>query len=118
VDDYQLKDSIRVIRDSKEFKDSSDRRANVPGVLSLITGYTFRKQNKKISIAVPSPLNWNNFNTVEGYNIHVNLTVTKEFNRQRSISFEPFVRYGFTNKQFNSKLRIVYNNSQRNAEYF
>lgn len=116
--DYRLKDSIQIIRDSKEFKDSSDRRANVPGIISLITGFTFRKQNQKVSISVPSPLTWNNFNTVEGYNIHVNLTIRKEFNRQRSISFEPFIRYGFTNKQFNSKINIIYRNSQIHQEFF
>ncbi|MBL0310823.1 MAG: carboxypeptidase-like regulatory domain-containing protein [Bacteroidetes bacterium] len=118
VGDYKLKDSIQVIRDSKEFKDSSDRRANVPGVLSILTGYTFRRQNQKISITVPSPLTWNNYNTVEGYNLHINLTIRKEFNSQRSLSFEPFFRYGFANRQFNSKLAIVYKNSQKNSEYF
>lgn len=118
VSDYRLKDSIQLIRDSKEFKDSSDRRANVPGVLSLLTGYTFRRQNQEVSVTVPSPLSWNNYNTVEGYNLHVRFTVLKEFNRQRSISFEPFFRFGFANKQFNSKLNIIYKNSQVNAEYF
>jgi hypothetical protein len=56
--DYQVKDSIQIIRDSKEFKDSTDKDVNKGSVISVLTGYTYRKQYKKIQIDFPSLITW------------------------------------------------------------
>ncbi len=118
ISDYHLKDSIQVIRESKEFKDSTDKKVNTPGIISVLTGYTYQKQFKKISIDFPALLNVVNYNTVEGVNFQLKFGVRKEFNKQRKISFEPAFRYGLSNRQFNAKANVVYQNSQTHSEYF
>ena len=110
--DYELKDSIQVIRDSKAFKDSTDKKNNRTGVLSVITGYIYKKQYKQIEVDFPSLLGIVNFNTVEGVNLQLNFAIRKQFDTQRRISFEPVLRYGFTNKQWNGKGTLSYRNSE------
>jgi hypothetical protein len=71
VRDYVRKDSIAVIRDSKAYKDSMDRRANrfKPG--NLISGYTWRNSYKKTSVSYPAAPQWIQFNTVQGWLLNV-----------------------------------------------
>jgi hypothetical protein len=115
--DYELKDSIQVIRDSKKFQDSTDKKNNATGVSSIILGYVFKKQYKKIEIDFPSLLSIVNFNTVEGANLQFHFVIRKQFNTQRRISFDPVIRYGFSDKQINAKGTLSYNNSEIHNEY-
>lgn len=118
-EDYIIKDSIQTIRDSKSYKDSTDRQLNKPGIMSFLTGYTFRKQYRKISIRVPSLLGVLNFNTVEGPVLQLKFSVQKAFDKDRSrISVEPVFRYGFTNKQWGAMATVNYRISQKRDEYF
>ncbi len=117
-EDYHQKDSIQVIRNSKEFKDSTDKKVNAPSLLSIILGYKVYKQYKKIQIGFPSLLNIVNFNTVEGANIHLKFSIRKDFKKQRRISFVPVVRYGFTNKHFNAMATLTFRNSEVHEEDF
>ncbi|HLP22287.1 MAG TPA: DUF5686 and carboxypeptidase regulatory-like domain-containing protein, partial [Chitinophagales bacterium] len=100
--DYQIKDSIQVIRDTKEFKDSTDKNVNKPGVLSVLTGYTYRKQYKKIQVDFPSLINLVNYNTVEGANLQMKFAIRKDWKNGRRIVFEPWFRFGISNLHFNS----------------
>jgi hypothetical protein len=115
--DYELKDSIEKIKDTKEFKDSTDKVLNKPGVVSVILGYTFRKQNKKLQVDFPSLLGLVNFNTVEGVNFQLKFAIRKIFNQQRRISFEPTVRYGLTNRHFNAMATVSFRNNQIHDEH-
>jgi hypothetical protein len=115
--DYEVKDSIEKIKDTKEFKDSTDKVMNRPGVVSIITGYTFRKQNKKLYVDFPSLLGIVNFNTVEGVNFQLKFGIRKIFDKQRRISFEPVVRYGLSNRHFNAMATLSFRNSQVHDEY-
>ncbi len=117
MQDYQLKDSIQVIRDSKVFKDSTDKKNNRTGVSSIILGYVYKKQYKKIEVDFPSLIDLVNFNTVEGANVHVHISIKKQFSTQRRISFDPVMRYGFSNKQVNGKGTLTYVNSEIHNEY-
>ena len=118
LQDYHLKDSIQVIRDSKTFKDSTDKKNNRTGPLSIIMGYVYKKQYKQIQVYFPSLLNIVNFNTVEGANLQTRITISKQFENKKSISFSPAVRYGFSDKQFNASGMLVFNNSPINRELF
>ncbi|MDB5284068.1 MAG: hypothetical protein JWO06_3143 [Bacteroidota bacterium] len=118
LQDYNIKDSIQVIRDSKVFKDSTDKKLNMPGPLTIILGYTYRKQYKKISVDFPSLLNLVNFNTVEGVNLQGKFAIRKTFSDDRRISFEPTIRYGTLNKQFNLMGSFAFLNSQIHDEFF
>lgn len=117
MQDYQLKDSIQVIRDSKQFKDSTDKRNNRTGVLSIITGYIYKKQYRQIQVEFPSLLDIINYNTVEGANLHLHFAIRKQFDTQRRISFEPVIRYGFSDKQWNGMGTLSYRSSEINDEY-
>jgi len=115
--DYQVKDSIQVIRDSKEFKDSTDKNVNTPGVLGVLTGYTYRKQYKKIQIDFPSLINLVNYNTVEGCNLQMKFGIRKEWKNKMYLSFEPVFRFGISNLHFNSMATLTLRTSQIHDEY-
>ena len=115
--DYQVKDSIQVIRDSKEFKDSTDKQVNKGSVISVLTGYTYRKQYKKIQIDFPSLLNLVNYNTVEGCNLQMKFGIRKEWKNKTFVLFEPVFRFGISNLHFNSKATITVRTSQIHEEY-
>ena len=117
MQDYQIKDSIQVIRDSKEFKDSTDKKNNRTGVSSVILGYVYRKQYKKIEVDFPSIIDLVNFNTAEGANLHVHISIKKQFDAQKRLSFDPVVRYGFSNRQFNAMGTLSYRSSEIHDEY-
>ena len=117
MQDYQVKDSIQVIRDSKVFKDSTDKKNNRTGISSIILGYVYRKQYKKIEVDFPSLIDLVNFNTVEGANVHVHISIKKQFDTQRRISFDPVLRYGFSNKQVNGMGTLTYSSSEIHNEF-
>jgi len=114
--DYHLKDSIQVIRESKVFKDSTDKKNNRTGVSSIILGYVYKKQYKKIEVDFPSLIDIINFNTAEGANLHVHIAVRKQFDTQRRITFEPVLRYGFSDKQVNGMGTLTYYSSEIHNE--
>ena len=117
MQDYRVKDSIQVIRDSRQFKDSTDKKLNVPGPLTIILGYTYRLTYKKIYIDFPSLLNLINFNTVEGVNLQAKFGVHKTFKDNKRISFEPIIRYGFSNKQVNGMASLTFVTDPIHEEY-
>ena len=65
VKDYQLKDSIKVVRKSKKYLDSIDKKRNKLSWLSPVTGYTYRNSYKKWSLSFNSPLESISYNTVQ-----------------------------------------------------
>lgn len=122
IADYTIKDSIQVIKDSKEYKDSTDKEINKPSAMGILLGYSYVKQYKKLQITLPSLLTLVNYNTVEGLVLQYSMTISKNFSKEskrggRRLSFEPTFRYGFANKQFNAMGRFVFRNSQIHDEF-
>jgi hypothetical protein len=118
IEDYTIKDSIQVIKESPAYKDSVDRESNKPTLGSVVLGYTYRKQSKKLQVQLPSLFSIVNYNTVEGLNIQLKLGIQKVFNEdRRRLSVEPVFRYGVANKSFNAMATISYRNSQTHDEY-
>ncbi|MDC7995567.1 DUF5686 and carboxypeptidase regulatory-like domain-containing protein [Altibacter sp. HG106] len=68
LNDYIRKDSIQTLRNSKPYLDSIDRKNNKPGILSLLTGYSFKNSFEKWSLNYDGPLSETRFNTVQGWN--------------------------------------------------
>ena len=119
--DYTIKDSIEVIKETKAYKDSTDKEINKPSFMGIVLGYTYVKRYKRISVQLPSLLNLVNYNTVEGLVLQFEMTIAKNFSKGsnrggRRLSFEPTFRYGFANRQFNAMGRFVYRNSQIHDE--
>lgn len=80
IDDYILKDSIKIVRKSKKYLDSIDRKNNKFYWLSPLTGYSYSNTYKKWTLSFNSPLENIGFNTVQGWNTSAGLSYFKRLN--------------------------------------
>ncbi len=105
--DYHKKDSSEVIRNSRPYQDSLDRKRNefTPAKL-LLSGYTYRNTFKKRSLAVQPIFNELQYNTVEGYVLNAEATYTRRTDNRRFVTLTPTLRYGFSNHQLQPSLTI------------
>ncbi|RZK40389.1 MAG: carboxypeptidase-like regulatory domain-containing protein [Hymenobacter sp.] len=105
--DYHKKDSSEVIRKSRPYQDSLDRKRNefTPAKL-LLSGYTHRNTFQKRSIAVQPIFNELQYNTVEGYVLNAEATYTRRTDDRRFVTLTPTLRYGFSNHQLQPSLTV------------
>jgi hypothetical protein len=105
--DYHKKDSSEVVRNSRPYQDSLDRKRNefTPAKL-LLSGYTYRNSFRKRSIAVEPIFNELQYNTVEGYVLNAQATYTQRTDDRRFVTLTPVLRYGFQNEQLQPSLTI------------
>lgn len=82
--DYQRKDSIQTVQESKTYLDSVDIEKNKFKLSALITGYSHDNSYEKKSITISSPLQGFNFNTVQGFNSNLNLNFLKKIDDYRN----------------------------------
>jgi len=117
IEDYRVKDSLSVIKESREYRDSVDRQVNKFSPLDiLVGGYRWQNSFKKETFTVSSLLNSVQFNPVEGWVLNFDLGYNKELSGFRSLYINPVIRYGFSSKDFYGSLRTSYfYNSQKNA---
>ena len=109
--DYHRKDSAQVVKESKPYLDSLDRKSNKlkPGKI-LLTGYEYRQRYKKSEFNF-SPLIENlQFNTVEGLTLGLRASYIKSFDEDRikRIRITPFIKYGVQNKTWSSTVAFEY----------
>lgn len=90
--DYIKKDSLQVLRHSKPYLDSLDAKSNKPGILSLLTGYSYKNSFQKWSLGYEGPLRKINFNTVQGWNSKVGLTFSKWYDDNQTNTLAAVVR--------------------------
>jgi hypothetical protein len=107
--DYIKKDSLEQLRKDPAYLDSIDRRNNKIKFNHILTGKTFNKQSRKLSIGLPGLLAAASFNTVEGLVLDVPITIRKEISDRKSFTFIPHLRYGFSNERFNAWATARYN---------
>lgn len=97
--DYHVKDSTEVIRNSRPYQDSMDRKRNELSVGKLLlTGYGYSNTFRKRTWYVAPVFNIVNYNTVEGLVINPQATYTQRTDDRRSWSVTPSLRYGFSNE--------------------
>ncbi|MBL4604777.1 MAG: carboxypeptidase-like regulatory domain-containing protein [Flavobacteriaceae bacterium] len=100
VKDYTLKDSIKVVRKSKKYLDSIDKKNNKFKLLSPITGYSYRNSYEKWSFSFESPLENIAYNTVQGFNTSSRLGYFKRINdKGKWWNVGVRVNYGFSDKE-------------------
>ncbi|MDJ0363606.1 DUF5686 and carboxypeptidase regulatory-like domain-containing protein [Hymenobacter sp. H14-R3] len=105
--DYHKKDSSEVVRKSRPYQDSLDRKRNELGVGKLLlTGYTYSNTFAKRSFSVAPIFNELQYNTVEGYVLNAEATYRQRTADRRFISLTPTLRYGFSNKQLQPSLTL------------
>ncbi len=112
--DYKVKDSLEVIRESKDFKDSVDRKSNkLTGGNVFVSGYTRRNSYKEKFFRVDPITEIIQYNTIEGLVGKVTLNYRKNLQRERFYRIRPSVRYGFSNERLNIKLNLQYHFNQK-----
>ncbi len=111
VREYKFRDSIAIVKETKTYKDSTDRERNRFRVLNLFwRGYTYRRSFQKLTYAfdpLPAMLQ---YNTVEGVAVDFSPVVRKGFgeDNRKYFTISPYLRYGFANKRLQAKLELFY----------
>ncbi|MEM7549279.1 MAG: DUF5686 and carboxypeptidase regulatory-like domain-containing protein [Bacteroidota bacterium] len=114
VIDYEVKDSIRFVKESKEYKDSIDRKSNKFTVSNLfLGGYRYQNSFERTSYYFDPIIRILNYNVVEGLVVNARVVYRKDFEDQRYYTFTPEFRYGFSNKRFNSRLTAYYSYNRK-----
>lgn len=99
--DYNKKDSLQVIRESRPYLDSLDRKNNKFTPLSLLMGYTYNRSFKRESFTFESPANSLQFHTVHGWYGYLGLRYRKAYDRFKTRRLESGLKmmYGFSEKR-------------------
>jgi hypothetical protein len=100
VKDYKIKDSLKVLRKSKKYLDSVNKKQNKFSLLSPITGYTYRNSYEKWSLSYNGIVKDLGFNTVQGFNTSVGASYFKNINDKGNWwNAGVKVNYGFSEKR-------------------
>jgi len=76
-EDYRKKDSLEIVRSSKSYLDSIDRKANKLKPMDIIGGYTYRNSIKDWRLYYAGLESKNGYNTVQGVSLSSSLGFTK-----------------------------------------
>ena len=107
--DYQVKDSTEVIRRSRPYQDSMDRKRNEFEPISLLVGgYTRLNSFKKESYKVEPLSQIFQYNTVEGAVLNGQLVYSKRTEDRRYLTLTPTLRYGFSSRALNPNLELAW----------
>ena len=99
VKDYEVKDSLKVVRKSKKYLDSVNKKQNKVSFLSPITGYTYKNSFEKWSLSYAGLIKDLGFNTVQGFNTSMGVSSSKNINDKGNWwSAGVNVNYGFSEK--------------------
>ena len=109
IKDYQFKDSLRLIKESKPYQDSVDQISNkITPVNLLVTGKTINNSFAKRSWNFPPLIRALQYNTVEGFAPYIRVRYTQRFKDYRYYRIVPEMRYGFSNERFNARVNARY----------
>ncbi|MHB8258628.1 MAG: DUF5686 and carboxypeptidase regulatory-like domain-containing protein [Bacteroidia bacterium] len=119
VKDYHKKDSVRIVKDTKAYKDSIDRKANKFKIGSFLMGYHHQNTFKKTTFSTTGIINGGiQYNTVEGTNVSMKLKYEKDYEDYRRHEIDGGVRYGFSNNLWGAKLGWTYLQDPKNFQQF
>ncbi|MCP4456623.1 MAG: carboxypeptidase-like regulatory domain-containing protein [Cytophagales bacterium] len=109
VRDYHDKDSIRIVKDSKVYKDSVDVERNKLTVGKLLlSGYTIHRSYDEHRFDFPTILSSFQYNTVEGAVTNLGFSYVKLQDRRFHYRISPEVRYGFSNEKLHAKTTFFF----------
>ncbi|MGB3076739.1 MAG: DUF5686 family protein, partial [Chitinophagales bacterium] len=108
ANDYQEKDSLFIVQNSKSFLDSADRANNKFAFFDLIYGYHYYRRYNQTSYGTSGLLNFINYNTVEGFAPSISLHLTKRWDDHREYRISSTLRYGFSNHEPSAKISMRY----------
>lgn len=109
VEDYRVKDSIRLVKESIPYKDSVDAETNKLTLGNIfLSGYTHSNSVKEIYWSLPGVISIFQYNTVEGFVPEIQPSIWKQVDGRTKYWVRPAIRYGFSNERFNAKLEGSY----------
>ncbi|MFD1467391.1 DUF5686 and carboxypeptidase regulatory-like domain-containing protein [Hymenobacter caeli] len=107
--DYRTKDSTEVIRRSRPYQDSMDRKRNQFEPINLaVGGYTYRNSFRMTSVTVQPVANILQYNTVEGVVANARVEFAKRTDDRRFVTLAPVLRYGFSSRQLNPSVGLTW----------
>ena len=119
-DNYFKKEKLQTKRESKQYKDSLDRKKNEFKLADFLTGYKFRNSFSKYSVEYDGLIGTSKiaFNTVQGFALNTNINFKKWYDLEdedRFSSLKAVFDYGFSEK----KLRVfgVFNHRFNSLNY-
>ncbi|WP_282042971.1 DUF5686 and carboxypeptidase regulatory-like domain-containing protein [Winogradskyella flava] len=113
--DYVKKDSIQLVKESKPYLDSIDRKNNT-FKLGDVLGYTYQNSHKDIRLGFDIPIGGIQFNTVQGYTASANVFFTKNYDDfKRFFRANASLQYGFSDDRLRATGSLTYkfNNTSR-----
>ncbi len=121
--DYRRKDSLELARKDPRYLDSLDRIRNKTSLPKFILfGQTFVTSRKRVSFSISPLIEEIAFNPAEGWVLQPSMTWSKRLDSnsagRRSIALTANVRYGFSNRHFNSNLTAHYVFGKKYASSF
>ncbi len=105
VADYQLKDSIAFIKETKFYKDSVDIERNKFKISNaFLSGYMHHNSHKRLYITYPTLMNTLIYNSVEGAAANLEFQIMKRNKTSTDYIIKPDLRYGFANKTLQARI--------------
>lgn len=109
VRDYAQKDSIRLVKESKVYKDSVDTERNKVTIGKLLfTGYSVHRSYDEKRFDFPTVLTSFQYNTVEGAVTNLGFSYNRMKDDELKFQISPSVRYGFSNEKFHARTHFWY----------
>lgn len=108
VVDYKKKDSIQVIKESKPFLDSVDKKTNRFELIDLLFGYDHVTRYKKRDISFSPLIQSIQFNTVQGLALGIQLEIRRKYEGNKRFYKALAVSYGFSDKRINASGQLLY----------
>lgn len=120
--DYQVKDSIRIIKDSPAYKDSIRQKYNKFRVGDVFGGYNYRGKDGKFNIGYGGLLGIDRpgFNTVQGFNMKTDVYGTIYDKNKKGYTYaKATMDYGFASDRlrFYGRLLRKFNDKNKSAIY-
>lgn len=109
IEDYRKKDSLEIVRSSKSYLDSIDRKANKFKPIEILSGYTYRNSFKDWRVHYAGVESNNGYNTVQGVSLSSSLGFTKYYSEDKTnyTIVKSDVDYGFSDERLRVSGRIT-----------
>jgi len=109
IEDYKKKDSIEVLKESRVYLDSIDKKKNKYRFSNFVFGYTLKDSYRNTEWNIPTLFEILQFNTVEGIVINPTYSVEWEHKElKKRFRFDNSFRYGFSSAKFYGKAGFNY----------
>ncbi|MCD4747166.1 MAG: DUF5686 and carboxypeptidase regulatory-like domain-containing protein [Bacteroidales bacterium] len=105
---YKKQDSLEIVRNSKEYLDSLDRKNNKFKINNLLFGYSYNNRYDSTRYWYGDPLTSLQFNTVQGFNLRFKFGYFKNLRKKKYFSVAPKIGYGFSDKKWLYTLKSKY----------